>query len=102
MKNDILKALANKAKNRLMNKNLRNTYSNISIKIIDLNDEKFYNKVKDMLEKNENITNPIKVLMDENKLSKMNQFQREKYLFDTITKYNKARERYFKEKLKIV
>lgn len=102
MKNDILKALANKAKNRLMNKNLRNTYSNISIKIIDLNDEKFYNKVKDMLEKNENITNPIKVLMNESKLSKMNQFQREKYLFDTITKYNKARERYFKEKLKIV
>ncbi len=98
MRNDFLKILANKIKNRLANKNLSNSYPNLSFKIIDLKDEKFYNQVCDMLSNNEGITNPIKLLMDESKLAKMNQFQREKYLFDTITKYNKARERYFKEK----
>ena len=34
MKNDMLKTLAMRAKNRMINKNLRNTYSNADIKII--------------------------------------------------------------------
>ena len=99
MRNDILKILANRAKNRLMNKSLRDTYSNASIKIINNNDDKFYNKVKEMLTENKNITNPIKRLMDESKLIKMNSLQREKYLFETIVKYNSARERFLKEEV---
>ena len=97
MRNDILKILANRAKNRLMNKSLRDTYSNASIKIISNNDDKFYNKVKKMLSEDKDIIDPIKRLMDESKLVKMNSFQREKYLFDTIAKYNSARERFLKE-----
>ena len=97
MRNDILKIMANRAKNRLMNKSLKDTYPNVSIKIISNNDDKFYNKVKEMLNKNKNVTNPIKLLMDENKLIKMNSLQREKYLFETINKYLSARERFFKE-----
>ena len=99
MRNDILKILANRAKNRLMNKSLRETYSNASIKIINNNDDKFYNKVKEMLSEDKNITNPIKRLMDESKLIKMNSLQREKYLFETIVKYNSARERFLKEEM---
>ena len=99
MRNDILKILANRAKNRLMNKSLRETYSNASIKIINNNDDKFYNKVKEMLSEDKNITNPIKRLMDESKLIKMNSLQREKYLFETIVKYNSARERFLKEEV---
>ena len=99
MRNDILKILANRAKNRLMNKSLRETYSNASIKIINNNDDKFYNKVKEMLTEDKNITNPIKRLMDESKLIKMNSLQREKYLFETIVKYNSARERFLKEEV---
>ena len=99
MRNDILKILANRAKNRLMNKSLRDTYSNASIKIINNNDDKFYNKVKEMLTEDKNITNPIKRLMDESKLIKMNSLQREKYLFETIVKYNSARERFLKEEM---
>ena len=99
MRNDILKILANRAKNRLMNKSLRDTYSNASIKIINNNDDKFYNKVKEMLSEDKNITNPIKRLMDESKLIKMNSLQREKYLFETIVKYNSARERFLREEV---
>ena len=99
MRNDILKILANRAKNRLMIKSLRDTYSNASIKIINNNDDKFYNKVKEMLSEDKNITNPIKRLMDESKLIKMNSLQREKYLFETIVKYNSARERFLKEEV---
>ena len=99
MRNDILKIMANRAKNRLMNKSLKDKYPNVSIKIISNNDDKFYNKVKEMLNKNKNVTNPIKLLMDENKLIKMNSLQREKYLFETINKYISARERFFKEEL---
>ena len=99
MRNDILKILANRAKNRLMNKSLRDTYSNASIKIINNNDDKFYNKVKEMLSEDKNITNPIKRLMDESKLIKMNSLQREKYLIETIVKYNSARERFLKEEV---
>ena len=99
MRNDILKILANRAKNRLMNKSLRDTYSTASIKIINNNDDRFYNKVKEMLSEDKNITNPIKRLMDESKLIKMNSLQREKYLFETIVKYNSARERFLKEEV---
>ena len=77
MKRDIIKMLAAKAKNRLMNKNLRNTYNNANIKVITDNDEDFYNKVKDMLNEEEFIENPLKRLMDDNKLMKMNPQQRE-------------------------
>lgn len=100
MKRDIIKMLAAKAKNRLMNKNLRNTYNNANIKVITDNDEDFYNKVKDMLNEEEFIENPLKRLMDDNKLMKMNPQQRERYLLETIEKYLSVRNKIFAEKNK--
>ena len=97
MKNDILKNLAMKAKNRLINKNLRNTYSNIDIKIINENDEAFYKKVKEIVNEKEFVYNPIKRLMDENKMMNMTPNERERYLLQTIEKYQDARRKIFKE-----
>lgn len=100
MKRDIIKMLAAKAKNRLMNKNLRNTYNNANIKVITDNDEDFYNKVKDMLNEEEFVENPLKRLMDDNKLMKMTPQQRERYLLETIEKYLSVRNKIFAEKNK--
>lgn len=91
MKTDVLKNLALRAKNRLLNKNLRNSYSNADIKIIDNNDQEFYQKVKDVLSQEENIYNPLKYLMDESKLLSLDDKGRERYLFQTIEKYRQAR-----------
>lgn len=46
MKSDLLKALALKAKNRLINRNAKETNKTSSVKIITDNDEEFYQKVK--------------------------------------------------------
>lgn len=97
MRSDILKVLAMKAKNRMINKGLRNTYTNSNIKIIEENDTAFYNKVKDMMKEETDIFNPLKRLMDENKLMRLDDRGREKYLLETIEKYHKVRKQIEKE-----
>lgn len=91
MKSDVLKNLALRAKNRLLNKNLRNTYSNADIKIIDKNDEDFYQRVKAVLSDDNKSTNPMKHLMDDSKLLSLDANGRERYLLETIGKYREAR-----------
>lgn len=91
MKNDLLKTLAMKAKNRMINKNLRDTYANTNVKIIDKYDKAFYEKVKEIITDNEDIFNPLKRLMDENKLMNLDPHGRERYLLETIEKYQQAR-----------
>lgn len=100
--NNILKMLANKAKNRLINKNLRNTYSNVDIKIITRNDDNFYNKVKEIMDEKTYVCNPLKRLMDEDKLMKMDARARERYLLETIEKYQEARHKIERERSAIV
>lgn len=92
MKSDILKSLALRAKNRLLNKGLRDSYSNANIKIIDNNDEEFFAKAKAVIEDESKAYNPLKYLMDDNILLKLDDRGREKYLFETIEKYRKVRE----------
>ena len=91
MKNDILKALALKAKNRMINKNLRATYANTNVKIINNQDVGFYNKVKEMITTDRDVSNPLKRLMDEKRLMNLDARGREKYLLETIEKYQEAR-----------
>ncbi len=91
MKNDLLKTLAMKAKNRMINKNLRNSYANSSVKIIDSYDKNFYDKVREIMTQDEDIFNPLKRLMDEDKLMNLDSRGRERYLLETIEKYQKAR-----------
>lgn len=97
MRNDMLKTLAMRAKNRLINKSLRNTYSNVDIKIINDNDENFYNKVKDIVNEKEFVYNPIKRLMDNDRMMKMSPRERERYLLETIEKYQSTRRKIFEE-----
>ena len=91
MKNDILKELALKAKNRLIHKDMKGEgdKKDYRIKIIKSGDDAFYNKVKNLLGREEEILNPIKFLMDDGLLSEMSDGEREKYLFETVDKYNK-------------
>lgn len=97
MKSDALKNLAMRAKNRLLNKNLRNTYSNAEIKIIDNRDENFYQKVKEVISSEETICNPLKYLMEDSKLLTLDAQGRERYLLQTIQKYKQAKEQIEKE-----
>ena len=98
MRSDMLKALAMKAKNRMINKNLRNTYSNIDVKIINNNDEEFYNKVKEIMDEEDYVWNPLKRLMDDDKMMRMDPRGRERYLLETIEKYQEARRRIERER----
>lgn len=91
MKSDLLKALALKAKNRLINKNNKISQPNTSVKVIDENDQLFYQRVKDLINNDTYTLNPMKYLMDENKLMKLDALGKEKYLFETIDKYNKIK-----------
>ena len=91
MKNDALKTLAMRAKNRLLNKGLRDTYSNANIKVIPNKDCEFIDKVKDVLDKKDSVTNPLKYLMDEHKMMKMDPRSRERYLLQTIERYQAAK-----------
>ena len=97
MKNDILKTLAMRDKNRMINKNLRDTYSNANVKIISKNDEKFDQKVRELVRSGQDIHNPIKKLMDETKFMNLDERGRERYLFETIEKYNEIRNKMLAE-----
>ena len=97
MKNDILKTLSMRAKNRMINKNLRDTYSNANVKIISKNDEKFDQKVRELVRSGQDIHNPIKKLMDETKFMNLDERGRERYLFETIEKYNEIRNKMLAE-----
>ena len=97
MKNDILKTLAMRAKNRMINKNLRDTYSNANVKIISKNDEKFDQKVRELVRSGQDIHNHIKKLMDETKFMNLDERGRERYLFETIEKYNEIRNKMLAE-----
>ena len=91
MKNDMLKTLAMRAKNRMINKNLRNTYSNADIKIIKNTDDDFIAKVRALMSEDNQMCNPLKRLMDSEKMLRMDARGKEKYLLDTIEKYQSAR-----------
>ncbi len=90
MGNNMLKILAMRAKNRLINKG--NSYYDARIKVISNDDAEFVEKVRKLLEEKEACCNPLKILMDEKKVSKMDECGRERYLLQTMDKYLKAKE----------
>lgn len=99
MKSDLLKALALKAKNRMIHRNtIGKAYGydealpTCQIKVIDEHDDdKFYEKVQVLLSSEESISNPIKRLMNEEVFKSLDSRGKEKYLLDTIEKYLKYR-----------
>ena len=74
-----LKIMANKAKNRLLNKDLRNVYSNANI----LNNHSIKSNVN-LTETNATNVDPKKYMLDVDKMIKMDADAREKYLLQNI------------------
>lgn len=93
MKNNIIKKLAEKAKNKLLGKSVTSFKQGVCVKVINCEDEEFVTKAKEVFRlSEENLSyNPIKMLMDENVLIKLDSNARERYLLDTIDKYLKAK-----------
>lgn len=88
MKNDVLKVIAQKAKRRLIGKE---NVTNAKIKVISNEDEDFKSKVEFLLSQQSVISNPVHYLIDDKILSNMEENQREKYLLDTLDKFNSLR-----------
>lgn len=100
MRNRTLKNLAATAKNRLIQKsgNLVGPAStrNITYKLILNEDDDFFEKVKVLLE--ENSITPIKELMDKKRYDNLDEFGKQKYLLDTIEKFQEIKRKIEGEK----
>ena len=107
MRNQTLKRLAVRAKNRLINrgvngvnKDKKNVYSaNVKFRIISNEDVEFNDKANAL--KEEDLLNPFSKLMDTDYFLKLNPRCREKYLLDTIDKYAKFRKKVESERDKM-
>lgn len=88
MKNNMIKILAMRAKNRMMNKG--NNYD-AKIKVISNDDSDFVERVRKILDDEECSRNPLKFLMDDKRTSKMDEQNKERYLLETMDKYLKAK-----------
>lgn len=113
---DALKRMAQMAKNRLRNKVRENDNKallksdkfkvlfgegvEIKSRIITKDDAKFYLKVKQMLDENEDITNPISRLIDYKIYNKLDDEAKERYLFNLVGKYKEYKTRYYDEQEK--
>ena len=101
---EILKAMAQQAKDRLRARNNKGIVdscdSNIRTIVINANDEKLYSKVKDVV--NSDSYTPIADLIDINYYKTLNKEQKERYFFELCDKYRKLKFRYEQEKLKQV
>lgn len=92
----MLKILAMRAKNRMINKN---GIAEAKIKIISSDEGEFVEKVRNILNSHDNITNPIGQLMEEKVLFRLDERGREKYLLETVEKYLRAKSIIEKEKI---
>ena len=72
----------------------------ITIKVINdyAEQEKFQNKVYELLRKNEDCINPLKELSDNKLLALMTENQKQKYILDLADRYNQVRDDYYKSK----
>lgn len=73
--------------NRAMNKNKSD------------NDEVMYQKIKEMLDENECVLNPIGTLIDQQLYSSMDEPNKQRYVLELAAKYRELRERYYRERI---
>lgn len=111
---DALKRMAQMAKNRLRskvkennNKQLKKTDGykvlfgevvDIKSKIISKEDTMFYGKVKQMLDEDADVANPIARLIDYKVFNKLMPDAKERYIFNLIAKYKTYKVKYEQEK----
>ncbi len=91
-----LKDLANRARNRLLNRGLRETVAKAGA--ISVNNMNFFNDNKNKKE-SENVQSPFKYLLNEDKLMDISPEAKERYLLDTIRKYLEDKNRLNKDVL---
>ena len=106
MNNHELKRLALSAKNRLIgnkdriNAGLKTARTmplspNIKIKTISLDDNNFYNRVREVLERD--ALDPIREVMDQDYYRSLSAGMKEKYLLDVIEKFLSYKKRFDQE-----
>ena len=107
---DALKKLARQAKNRLSQRNYFNGKGELNViknnffadyklvLISNKEDEKLYSKVKEILNENEDVINPIGKLVDSNKYKNLSQMDKERYIFNLAEKYKEMKKRFEREK----
>lgn len=104
-----IKTLAAQAKNRLRGicsqsetkgnlRLIKSTSSQIRVIITEDDQEKIYEKYKDVV-MNEELHNPIAYMMDKKIYNQLCDNKKEKYFFETLEKYQKLRERCCKEQM---
>ena len=100
MRNRTLKNLAANAKNRLIQKSGNvvgpTSSSNITYRLILNEDEAFFEKVKTLLENNS--ISPMKELMDKKKYDDLDELGKQKYLLDTLEKFQQIKRKIEGEK----
>ncbi len=84
--NDILKNFALRAKNKLLGKDTKNSI-NVKVKTISFKDDAFKEKVEYLMDRENEIFNPMHFLMDDKLLKTLDSEQKERYLLETIDKY---------------
>lgn len=89
-----LKDIAMKVKNRLNNSRVQVMDTRVLKEKIE-----FEKKVRKMLEKNENIINPYKILMDEEVMINLDERGKEIYLLNTMERYLEIRNKILTENL---
>ena len=95
--NDILKNFALRAKKKLLGKDTKEKV-NAKIKVISIEDEAFKEKVEYLMSKDEEIFNPIHILMDDKIMKNLDGAEKERYLFTTIDKYNRFKNQILEER----
>ena len=84
--NDILKNFALSEKNKLLGKDTKNSI-NVKVKTISFKDDAFKEKVEYLMDRENEIFNPMHFLMDDKLLKTLDSEQKERYLLETIDKY---------------
>ncbi len=69
--------------------------------ITDEIDDKFIGKVYAILNSDKDVYNPIGRLVDQNEYSKLNEIEKQCYIFSIVDKYNKIKNSYFETLSKI-
>ncbi|HEY8424191.1 MAG TPA: hypothetical protein VIL23_05505 [Clostridia bacterium] len=69
-----------------------------TINSVNNSDEILYKKVCEILEKDEDIINPVNCLIDKEKYEQMDFVSRQRYLLMLMSKYSELKERYYREK----
>ncbi len=65
-------------------------------------EERLYMKVREILDRDENVTDPIGQLMDKKVYDSLDDANRQRYILELSSKFRELRERYYKEKTKYV